>query len=109
MPVSISFSILAMSFNPRAREGRDKIGFVLHRFKSMKDFVDYEALKGYKRGWAMTNGNRYLGIESGWDKWYGSRAQDAKEAGYESARERFGDDEAVLGVVRDLSTTNVFD
>ncbi len=91
----------------RAREW--KIGFVLHRFKSMKDFVDYEALKGYKRGWAMTNGNRYLGIESGWDKWYGSRAQDAKEAGYESARERFGDDEAVLGVVRDLSTTNVFD
>ena len=91
----------------RAREW--KIGFVLHRFKSMKDFVDYEALKGYKKGWAMTNGNRYLGIESGWDKWYGRKDKEAQEAGYESARERFSDDDAVPGVVRDFSASNVFD
>ena len=75
----------------------------------MKDFVDYEHLKGYKKGWAMTNGNRYLGIESSWDKWYGRKGKEAQEAGYKSAREQFGDDDAVPGVVHGFSTVNVFE
>ena len=32
-PVSISFSILAMSFNPRAREGRDRVCRIMSAFE----------------------------------------------------------------------------
>ncbi|NTW98355.1 MAG: DEAD/DEAH box helicase family protein [Geobacteraceae bacterium] len=69
-----------------------KVGFVMHRLKTMDDFKVYEHLKGYKKGWAMQNGNRYLNINEGWHEWYGTE-KERKEAGYESARERFGDDE----------------
>lgn len=86
-----------------------KTGFVLHKLKTMADFREYEALKKYKKGWAMNNGNRYLGITATWMEWYGSKAQETQEAGYDAARERFGDDEPVQGVVRDFSIVNIFE
>lgn len=65
-----------------------KIGFVLHRLKTMEDFIEYERLKNYKRGWAMQNGNRYLNKSAGWQEWYGS-VKERREAGYEVAREQY--------------------
>jgi len=47
-----------------------KVGWALHRLKTMADFLAYEALKGYKKGWALTNGNRYLGLSGTWEEWY---------------------------------------
>ena len=86
-----------------------KTGFVLHKLKTMADFREYETLKKYKKGWAMNQGNRYLNISATWSEWYGTKAQETHEAGYESARERFGDAEPVQGVVRDFVTANVFE
>jgi hypothetical protein len=39
-----------------------KVGFLLHKFKTLEQFKEYEQLKGYKRGWAYYNAKRY-GIE----------------------------------------------
>jgi hypothetical protein len=65
-----------------------KQGFVMHRLKTKADFLAYEALKGYKRGWAMTNGNRYLRISDGWQEWYG-KGNIVRTAGYEEAQAKY--------------------
>lgn len=36
-----------------------KIGWVLHRLKSYQEFLEYEKIKNYKRGWAKFNYERY--------------------------------------------------
>lgn len=48
-----------------------KVGFVLHRLKTMSEFKEYELLKRYQRGWAWRIGNRYLNLNYSWDDWYG--------------------------------------
>ena len=36
-----------------------KVGWVLHRLKSLKEYEDYARLKGYKKGWAYYNYNNF--------------------------------------------------
>ncbi len=75
------------------REARGwKVGFVMHRLKTMEDFKEYEKLKKYKRGWAMKNGNRYLGIEAGWQEWYGPGSE-RQNASYEGAQKRYSEND----------------
>jgi len=37
-----------------------KVGYLLHRFKTMDQFKEYEQLKGYKKGWSYIQSKNYL-------------------------------------------------
>ena len=37
-----------------------KIGFLLHSFKTIEQFQEYEKFKNYKKGWARLQAKNYL-------------------------------------------------
>jgi superfamily II DNA or RNA helicase len=39
-----------------------KVGYLLHRFKTEQQFIDYEKLKGYRPGWSKIQVKNYLHI-----------------------------------------------